>query len=62
MGQVVGNVGAIGVAKTGRLVGNDVVSGLKGEVVVCTRCGAGTAWGAVAREANDSGGIVEAVC
>ena len=43
VGQVVGNVGAIGVAKTGRLVCNDVVSGLKGEVVACTRCGAGTA-------------------
>ena len=43
VGQVVGNVGAIGVAKTGRLVCKEVVSGLKGEVVAGTRCGAGTA-------------------
>ena len=43
VGQVVGNVGAVGVAKTGRLVCKVVVSGLKGEVVAGTRCGAGTA-------------------
>ena len=43
MGQVVGNVGAIGVAKTGRLVCKEVESGLKGDVVAGTKCGAGTA-------------------
>ena len=43
VGHVVGNVGAVGVAKTGRLVCKVVVSGPKGGVVVGTRCGAGTA-------------------
>ena len=43
MGQVVGNVGAVGVAKTGRLVCKVVVSGVKGGVEAGTRCGAGTA-------------------
>ena len=61
VGHVVGNVGAVGVAKAGGAVCKVVVSGPKGVVVVGTRCGAGTAWGAVAREANDSGGVVEAV-
>ena len=43
VGHVVGNVGTVGVAKTGRLVCKVVVSGAKGGVVVGTRCGAGTA-------------------
>ena len=59
VGHVVGYVGAVGVAKAGGAVCKVVVSGPKGVVVVGTRCGAGTAWGAVAREANDSGGVVE---
>ena len=37
-----------------------VVSGTKGVVVVGTKCGAGAAWGAVASEANDNDGVVEA--
>ena len=57
---MVGTVGAVGVVKAGGAVCTMVVSGPKGVVVVGTRCGAGTAWGAVAREANDSDGVVEA--
>ena len=41
--HVVGTVGAVGVVKAGGAVCTTVVSGIKGVVVVGTRCGAGTA-------------------